>query len=105
MTIYNHSCTPAVTCRFNVNYNRIRRLFSLNMSTISLKCTEDSSGPSIAIRMSLARLVSLIAEPKITFEYWLVIVSSHIQFCPVKFNFDWPFSSHMSMLGQCECAL
>ena len=27
---------------------------------ISLKSTEDSSGPSIAIRMSLARLVSLI---------------------------------------------
>ena len=30
------------------------------MSTILLKSTEDSSGPSIAIRMSLARLVSLM---------------------------------------------
>ena len=41
------------------------------------------------------------AEPKITFEYWLVIVSGHVQFCPVKLNFDWPLHEHA---GQCARA-
>ena len=61
------------------------------------------------MKMSQCSLVVLCVcgtttEPKITFEYWLVIVSGHVQFCPVKLNFDWLLHEHA---GQCvrACSL
>ena len=52
-------------------HNAIRQFCYLNTSKISLKLTEVSSGPSITMRISLVRLISLSLLQRRVFKIFL----------------------------------